>query len=123
MYLQRYAIIIKVHGVRWKKQGETESSVILRSLRGQSLTPGQAVVLYDGEHVLGGRNHTMRLDHSMIQCDYHMHTEFSTDSEASVKSMLDASWSGGFGQYVSQIIWIWIIRRTKNWGRSRFSLI
>ena len=33
----------------------------------------------------------MRLDHSMIQCDYHMHTEFSTDSEASVKSMLDAS--------------------------------
>ncbi len=33
----------------------------------------------------------MKLDHSMIQCDYHMHTEFSTDSEASVKSMLDAS--------------------------------
>ena len=33
----------------------------------------------------------MKLDHSMIQCDYHMHTEFSTDSEATVKSMLDAS--------------------------------
>lgn len=33
----------------------------------------------------------MRLDHSMIRCDYHMHTEFSTDSKASVKSMLDAS--------------------------------
>ena len=33
----------------------------------------------------------MKLDHSMIRCDSHMHTVFSTDSEASVKSMLDAS--------------------------------
>lgn len=33
----------------------------------------------------------MKLDDSMIRCDYHMHTGFSTDSEASVKSMLDAS--------------------------------
>ena len=33
----------------------------------------------------------MKLDHSMIRCDQHMHTEFSTDSEASVRSMLDAS--------------------------------
>ena len=33
----------------------------------------------------------MRLDSTMIQGDFHMHTEFSTDSDASVRSMLDAS--------------------------------
>lgn len=33
----------------------------------------------------------MKPGHSTIECDYHMHTEFSTDCEASVKSMLDAS--------------------------------
>ena len=33
----------------------------------------------------------MKLDHSMIRCDQHMHTEFSTDSEAPVRSMLDES--------------------------------
>ena len=33
----------------------------------------------------------MKLDHSMIRCDYHMHTGFSSDSEAPVRSMLNAS--------------------------------
>ena len=33
----------------------------------------------------------MRLDSTMIQGEFHMHTEFSTDSDASVRSMLDAS--------------------------------
>ena len=33
----------------------------------------------------------MRLDSTMIQGDFHMHTKFSTDSDASVRSMLDAS--------------------------------
>ena len=31
----------------------------------------------------------MRLDNSMIQSDFHMHTEFSTDSSVSVRTMLD----------------------------------
>ena len=34
-------------------------------------------------------------DRSMIQGDFHMHTEFSTDSDASVRSMLDASLEKG----------------------------
>ncbi len=37
----------------------------------------------------------MKLDSSMIQGDFHMHTEFSTDSSASVRSMLDASAARG----------------------------
>ena len=36
-------------------------------------------------------NVSVKLDQSMIQCDYHMHTGFSSDSEAPVRSMLDAS--------------------------------
>lgn len=37
----------------------------------------------------------VKRDDSMIRGDFHMHTEFSTDSEASVRSMLEASLERG----------------------------
>ena len=42
------------------------------------------------------REEEMRLA-GRIFCDSHMHTEFSTDSEAPVRSMLDAAVERGLG--------------------------
>ena len=64
---------------------------------------------------------------SKIFCDAHMHTDFSTDCSATVRSMLDAAVEKGLGLSVSRIIWIWISRprREKNIRRaySRFNLM
>ena len=51
--LQRSAITIKEHGVLWNGREKMKSSVQFdEPIR--AATPGEAVVLYDGEYVLGG---------------------------------------------------------------------
>ncbi len=48
------------------KTGEDEISCTFETPQ-RAVTPGQAVVLYDGEYVLGGGTIIM------IRCDAHMH--------------------------------------------------
>ena len=50
---RKSAIIIKVHGVQSNVQVKTKFYVHSMNRYG-AITPGQALVLYDGEYVLGG---------------------------------------------------------------------
>ena len=50
---QRSAIITKAHGVTVEKTKEDEILCTFEEPQ-RAITPGQAVVLYDGEYVLGG---------------------------------------------------------------------
>ena len=65
----------------------------------------------------------MKLDHSMIRCDQHMHTEFSTDSEASVRSMLDESVERGLQSVCITDHLDLDYPRMKSWDRIRSNSI
>ena len=53
MYLPKYAIITKVLGAKWNVLERMRYVVHLKNSKGL-WTPGQAVVFYDGDYVLGG---------------------------------------------------------------------
>ena len=52
-YSRRSDIIIREHGALWRRPGEDEITCVFEEPI-RAVTPGQAVVLYDGEYVLGG---------------------------------------------------------------------
>ena len=66
---RRFDIIIKVRGVTVEKTGEDEVVCTFDEPQ-RAVTPGQAVVFYDGEYVLGGGT---ILDDN--RADAHMHMQ------------------------------------------------